>query len=223
MIRNLFSIFDPSTCIHTEELGWIATRLGLVIIPYSYWVASSRYLSLFHTLELIIFKEMKALLGDSKSMISLAFISIFFIVFMVNRVGLLPWVFTVSSHLVFSLTLVLPLWIAYFLWGWVKNTVHSLAHLVPLGTPVALISFIVLIESIRRLIRPLTLSIRLAANIIAGHLLLALMRGAIRVLSPISMVLVVLLQILLILLEAAVAIIQAYVITVLSALYIREV
>lgn len=98
-----------------------------------------------------------------------------------------------------------------------------LAHLVPQGTPWVLLPFMVLVESIRRLIRPGTLSVRLAANIVAGHILLALIRGASRILGVGLFYSIVVLQILLILLETAVAAIQAYVFVVLRVLYLREI
>lgn len=98
-----------------------------------------------------------------------------------------------------------------------------LAHLVPQGTPGALMPFMVLIERIRRIIRPGTLSVRLAANIIAGHLLLALIRGAISIFSAAPGILILTSQVALLTLETAVAGIQAYVFGVLSALYAREV
>lgn len=97
------------------------------------------------------------------------------------------------------------------------------AHLVPLGTPYALMPFIVLIETVRNVIRPLTLSVRLAANIVAGHLLLTLLRSQC---SHISMTLIsflILALVLLATLESAVALIQAYVFGVLSTLYVAEV
>jgi F-type H+-transporting ATPase subunit a len=98
-----------------------------------------------------------------------------------------------------------------------------LAHLVPLGTPSVLMPFIVLIETIRNVIRPGTLAVRLAANIIAGHLLLVLLgnQGVGASISILSVVVFV--QILLLLLESAVAVIQSYVFAVLATLYSREV
>lgn len=59
------------------------------------------------------------------------------------------------------------------------NPSNFLAHLVPTGTPPLLIPFMVIIELVRRVIRPLTLAVRLAANMVAGHLLLVLVRGPI--------------------------------------------
>jgi F-type H+-transporting ATPase subunit a len=97
------------------------------------------------------------------------------------------------------------------------------AHLVPSGTPPALIAFIVLIETASNIIRPITLSVRLAANIIAGHLLITLLgnQGVGLVITMLPLLLGV--QILLIVLESAVALIQAYVFTTLSTLYASEV
>lgn len=97
------------------------------------------------------------------------------------------------------------------------------AHLVPQSTPGALMPFIVVIESISNLIRPGTLAVRLAANIIAGHLLITLLGNQTTVagISIISVLLAV--QILLLILECAVATIQAYVFAVLSTLYSSEI
>lgn len=95
------------------------------------------------------------------------------------------------------------------------------AHIVPYGTPGALLVFMVLIERVRNLIRPLTLAVRLGANIIAGHLLLSLVGGAVRGVVFGSAVYFVLL--LLIVLEMAVAVIQGYVFVTLMVLYFSEV
>lgn len=91
----------------------------------------------------------------------------------------------------------------------------------PQGTPNILIPFIVIIELIRNVIRPLTLSVRLSANIIAGHLLITLMRQSHQILG-ILVVFLVLIQCLLILLEVAVSFIQSYVYSILRVLYSSE-
>jgi len=98
-----------------------------------------------------------------------------------------------------------------------------LAHCVPLGTPPVLMPFMVLIETIRNLIRPGTLAVRLAANIIAGHLLLVLLGNQGPNLSSAFLVILIVTQILLLVLESAVAVIQSYVFAVLATLYSREV
>ena len=93
----------------------------------------------------------------------------------------------------------------------------------PQGTPGPLIPFIVLIETIRNVIRPGTLAVRLAANIIAGHLLLTLLGRTGPSLSFSLVSILLFTQILLLILEAAVAVIQSYVFAVLRTLYAREV
>lgn len=95
-----------------------------------------------------------------------------------------------------------------------------LRHLVPLGCPVGLRPFIVLVERVSLVIRPLTLSVRLIANIVAGHLLLCLLSspfpaGSSRLLISTGLIILVVL-------ERAVAFIQAYVLVTLVALYVQE-
>ena len=69
----------------------------------------------------------------------------------------------------------MPLWLGRIILSIIYQYNNLLAHLVPVGTPRFLIPVIVIIETVRNIIRPLTLSIRLAANIVAGHLLLTLL------------------------------------------------
>lgn len=93
----------------------------------------------------------------------------------------------------------------------------------PLGRPAPLSPFIVLIELVRAVIRPLTLSVRLAANIVAGHLLIVLLSSpATQAGSPL-VILILIALVLLALLERAVATIQAYVFRILRVLYVNEV
>lgn len=134
-----------------------------------------------------------------------------------------PYVFTASSHLAITLALAFPLWLTFILYGWVNHTTHMLAHLVPLGTPPVLMPFMVLIETVSNVIRPGTLAVRLAANMIAGHLLLVLLGNQGPSLSSSLLRVLLITQILLLTLESAVAIIQSYVFAVLATLYSREV
>lgn len=134
-----------------------------------------------------------------------------------------PYIFTSTSHLTLTLALALPLWISFIIYGWLNHTNHIFAHLVPQGTPAVLIPFIVCIETISNVIRPGTLAVRLAANIIAGHLLLTLLGNTGPSLSSIIIRILLITQILLLILESAVAIIQSYVFAVLRTLYSREV
>lgn len=224
MITNLFSVFDPSTNIFNLSLNWIRTFLGLLIIPPIYWFIPSRYHIIWNNVLLTLHKEFKTLLGTGGHRgSSFIFISLFSLILFNNFIGLFPYVFTSSSHLVFTLSLALPLWLAFILYGWINHTQHIFAHLVPQGTPAVLIPFIVCIETIRNVIRPGTLAVRLAANIIAGHLLLTLLGNTGNSLPHFLVILLIGAQIALLVLESAVSIIQSYVFAVLRTLYSREV
>ena len=223
MITNLFSRFDPSSGIFRLPLNWVSCFLGLLFIPFSFWRIPSRWLFIWATLLSSLHKEFKTLLGPTNTGGSLFFSSLFRFIIFNNSLGLLPYVFTGTSHLAVTLRLALPIWLSFIAFGWLNNTNHIFAHLVPLGTPKALIPFMVLIETIRNLIRPAALSVRLSANIIAGHLLLTLLGNIGPYLQDLSLKMLLNAQILLMLLESAVAIIQAYVFAVLILLYAREV
>lgn len=201
----------------------MSTFLGLIFIPYLYWASPSRWSLIWRNIIFTLHKEFKILLQPSHIGASIIFISLFRLILFNNFLGLLPYVFTSSSHIVITLSLSLPLWITLIIFGWLNHTKHIFAHLVPQGTPFVLMPFIVLIETISNVIRPGTLAIRLAANIIAGHLLLTLLGNTGPTLSTSVLMILLTRQILLLILESAVAIIQSYVFAVLRTLYTREI
>jgi len=224
MITNLFSVFDPSSSLFNLSLNWLRTFIGLLIIPITYWFIPNRYQIIWNNILLTLHKEFKTLLGPTGHPGStFIFISLFSLILFNNFIGLFPYIFTRTSHLTLTLTLALPLWLCFIIYGWINHTQHIFAHLVPQGTPAVLIPFIVCIETIRNVIRPGTLAVRLAANIIAGHLLLTLLGNTGPSLSHSLVSLLIIGQIALLVLESAVAIIQSYVFAVLRTLYSREV
>lgn len=223
MITNLFRVFDPSSNIFNFSLNWISSIIGLLLIPPIYWLIPSRYNYLWNKLTLTLHNEFKILLPKSLKGRTLIFITLFSIILFNNFIGLFPYIFTSSSHLIFTLTLSLPIWIGLILNGWLNYTNNIFSHLIPQGTPPILIPFIVCIETIRNLIRPITLAIRLTANIIAGHLLITLLRRTGTSLNNFLLIILIITQIILISLESAVSIIQSYVFSILITLYSREI
>lgn len=219
---NLFSIFDPSTSI-ILSLNWLRRLYVLSFLPVIYWFVPSRINILFFFVIEFLTKEFKVLLRKNLNLYGLLiYICLFFFIILNNFLGMFSYIFTSSSHLLISFTLSLTLWLSFMIYGWLINTEIIFIHLVPQGTPFVLIPFIVIIESIRNIIRPGTLGVRLAANLIAGHLLITLISSTGRFLSFILLMLMLLCQILLIVLEIRVAIIQAYVFSVLRTLYSTE-
>nr|AVE15765.1 ATP synthase F0 subunit 6 [Creobroter sp. JZ-2017] len=225
MMTNLFSVFDPSSNIMNLSINWLSTFIGLMLIPTSMWLIPSRNTMLWNLIINKLHEEFKLLIGKKKinKGSTFMFISIFSIILYNNFMGLFPYIFTSSSHMIMTLTLALPLWLSFMLFGWINNTKHMFAHLVPQGTPGMLMPFMVCIETISNIIRPGTLAIRLAANMIAGHLLLTLLgnTGSTMLMTLLPMLIIT--QVLLLTLESAVAIIQSYVFAVLSTLYSSEV
>nr|ASM82843.1 ATP synthase F0 subunit 6 [Phyllothelys shaanxiense] len=225
MMTNLFSIFDPSSSIMNLSINWLSTFIGLLLIPTSLWLIPSRLMMMWNLIINKLHEEFKLLIGKKKINKGSTFIliSIFSILLYNNFMGLFPYIFTSTSHMTMTLTLALPMWLSFMLFGWINNTKFMFAHLVPQGTPGLLMPFMVCIETISNIIRPTTLAIRLAANMIAGHLLMTLLgnTGSTMMLSLLPLLIIT--QILLLTLESAVAIIQSYVFAVLSTLYSSEV
>nr|AVJ52313.1 ATP synthase F0 subunit 6 [Cryptacrus comes] len=222
MMTNLFSTFDPSTTMNLS-MNWNSTFIGLLIIPSSFWLLPNRMQLIMYKVTNKLHEEFKLLLGPKTKGMSLFMISIFMFIIFNNAMGLLPYVFTSSSHLVFTMTLALPLWLSIMLYGWINNTNHMFMHLVPTGTPTVLMPFMVLIETISNLIRPGSLAVRLTANMIAGHLLMSLLGNNSININNMMIPIIMTIQMILMTFEMAVAIIQAYVFSVLSTLYSSEV
>lgn len=220
MITNLFSIFDPATNIR-NSFNWLSLILWVLFIPISYWFIPNRFNKLILNLVNYIFSEFKPLVLKTPFTLIIS-VSLFFIILFNNAPGLLPFIFTGTRHMRITLRLAFPLWLGIITHGWMFNTSNLLIHLIPNGTPTILIPFIVLIETIRNIIRPLTLAIRLAANIIAGHLLITLLSSATRLCPLYLDPFLFFGQYSLIGLEIAVASIQAYVFRVLITLYTAE-
>nr|URX52894.1 ATP synthase F0 subunit 6 [Glyptotermes sp. 3 AB-2022a] len=223
MMTNLFSVFDPSTSMMNMSINWTSTFLGIMFIPTSMWLTPSRHTMAWNKLLLKLHNEFKTLLGDKIKGSTFLFISLFSLILFNNFLGLFPFIFTSTSHLTMTLTLALPLWVSFMMFGWINNTNHMFEHLVPQGTPAALMPFMVCIETVSNIIRPGTLAVRLTANMIAGHLLLTLLGNNGPTISQSLMGILITAQILLLILESAVAIIQSYVFAVLSTLYSSEV
>nr|YP_010258367.1 ATP synthase F0 subunit 6 [Physoderes impexa]AGO28082.1 ATP synthase F0 subunit 6 [Physoderes impexa] len=222
MMINLFSTFDPATSIHLS-LNWISTLMGIMIMPMLFWTVPSRYNILIKTIWFKLNEEFKTLLGSNNNKKTIMFVGIFMFILFNNMMGLLPYVFTSSSHMVFTITLAVPLWVSLMLFGWINHTQNMLAHLIPEGSPPILMPFMVCIETISNMIRPGALAVRLTANMIAGHLLMSLLGNNMLNMHNYIIPMIMVIQIILLLFEMAVSIIQSYVFSVLGTLYTSEV
>nr|WMV00394.1 ATP synthase F0 subunit 6 [Maoricicada tenuis] len=220
MMTNLFSSFDP--CTGFLSLNWLSSMILLLFLPLVYWYLPNRFIILCNKILLSLNNELNMLMNYKSLGSSLMFLSLFTFILLNNLLGLLPYIFTSSSHLVFTMSLALPLWLSFMIYGFINNVNHMFCHMVPSGTPNILMPFMVIIESISNLIRPGSLAVRLTANMIAGHLLMTLL-GNLPMNYEYYSGMIIIFQILLMLFELAVCMIQSYVFMVLSTLYYSEV
>nr|YP_010934983.1 ATP synthase F0 subunit 6 [Ornithodoros improvisus]WKW52631.1 ATP synthase F0 subunit 6 [Ornithodoros improvisus] len=220
MMTNLFSIFDPSTS-NSLSLNWTSILMMILFIPSMYWLIPSRLHFTWLTITMMLFKEMTNLFSLKMKKFIFIFMTMFWFIMTNNFMGLFPYIFTATSHINLTSLLALPMWLSFMLYGWINQTNHMFMHLVPLGTPMLLSMFMVLIETVSNLIRPLTLAVRLTANMISGHLLLCLLSNIMQNMPSINLIIIPIMIILLIL-EMAVAIIQSYVFITLTSLYLNE-
>nr|QIC54435.1 ATP synthase F0 subunit 6 [Crangonyx forbesi] len=220
MVFNLFSIFDPSTPLFMS-MNWLAVPVTVLLVPKPFWLVSPRMKKMVLLTSSYMMSELTPLSKKNKYTF-ITSVSLFMLILLTNILGLLPFFFTSSSHMSFTTSMALTFWISLILFM-VKNNLNSMmAHLVPSGSPSALIPFMVLIELISNCMRPLTLAVRLAANMTAGHLLMVLLSSAMLKAPALYLPFILPFQIFLISLELAVALIQAYVFSVLSTLYLSE-
>nr|YP_010692669.1 ATP synthase F0 subunit 6 [Homoeocerus bipunctatus]WBV80557.1 ATP synthase F0 subunit 6 [Homoeocerus bipunctatus] len=221
MMTNLFSTFDPSTTMFIS-MNWMSTILCFIMMPLMFWMLPNRLNMLLSMITKSMNNEMKMLMGPNSKGMTLMMVTLFSFILMNNAMGLLPYIFTSSSHLVFTLTMALPLWLSMMMYGWINYTNNMFSHLIPVGTPPVLMPFMVLIETISNLIRPGSLAVRLTANMIAGHLLMSLLGNNSVSATSVMIPLIMMVQIMLMLFETAVSLIQAYVFSILSTLYSSE-
>nr|YP_011017345.1 ATP synthase F0 subunit 6 [Amblyomma dubitatum]WQF69008.1 ATP synthase F0 subunit 6 [Amblyomma dubitatum] len=220
MMNNLFSIFDPSTSFNVS-MNWMSLGFWLILIPFPFWLSSSLFLTSWKILFKKLFQEVSNNMTFMKMKNLLFLIAIFSVILFSNFFGLLPFIFTPSSHLVFTMLYSFPLWISLIVFSLLNKFNKVMSHLVPLGSPIGLSFFMVLIETVSNLIRPITLSVRLTANMISGHLLIHLLSSMMMEIHFFLFMLII--MIMLLVLETAVAFIQSFVFMTLISLYISEV
>nr|YP_010596256.1 ATP synthase F0 subunit 6 [Alnetoidia dujuanensis]WAJ60475.1 ATP synthase F0 subunit 6 [Alnetoidia dujuanensis] len=216
-MTNLFSVFDP--CTGLISLNWVSSIIFTAMLPYKFWLIPNKINFMFTSITKTLQMEMKMLMPYNGT--TLIMLTLFLFILINNLMGLLPYVFTSSSHLIYSLALALPMWFSFMLYGWINKYNSMFSHLVPTGTPAVLMPFMVMIETISNIIRPGSLSVRLTANMIAGHLLMSLLGNNTSSLFLMTSTMVIYVG--LMIFELAVAMIQSYVFMTLSTLYSSEI
>ncbi len=147
--------------------------------------------------------------------------SLFIFILFSNLVGLLPYSFTITSHIIVTFAFALLIFVGVTVLGFVNHGTKYFSMFLPHGTPLWLAPVMVIIELFSYFARPITLSIRLAANMMAGHVVLKVVAGFIMSMGawgilPFSFI------VLMTGFELFIAILQAYIFTVLTCVYLND-
>ena len=148
--------------------------------------------------------------------------SLFMFVLFCNMVGMLPYSFTVTSHIIVTLVMALFIFVAVTIIGFLKHGFKYLSIFVPSGVPAVLLPLITIIEIISYLSRPVSLSVRLFANMMAGHTMLKVFGGFVVSLGILGGWLPLSFSVALTGLEILVAFLQAYVFAILTCIYLND-
>ena len=148
--------------------------------------------------------------------------SLFMFVLFCNMLGMLPYSFTVTSHIIITLIMAIFIFIAITIIGFLKHGFGYLKLFVPSGVPMVLLPLITIIEIISYLSRPVSLSVRLFANMMAGHTMLKVFGGFVISLGMLGGWLPLSFSVALTGLEILVAFLQAYVFAILTCIYLND-
>nr|CCM12459.1 ATP6 [Pedetes capensis] len=224
MNENLFASFITPSMMGLPIIIFIV-MLPTILYPSPNRLFTNRVISLQQWLIKLVLKQMMTIHNTKGRTWSLMLLSLIMFIGSTNLLGLLPHSFTPTTQLSMNLAMAIPLWAGAVVTGFRYKTKASLAHFLPQGTPTPLIPMLVIIETISLFIQPMALAVRLTANITAGHLLMHLIGSATLALLSISFIsaaVTLALLLMLTILELAVALIQAYVFTLLVSLYLHD-
>lgn len=199
-------------------INWLLLR-GERLVP-------NRWQSIMELIHSVMRSVVQENLGSSGQKYFPFVLCLFLFIVMLNILGLFPYIFTPTAHIVITFGLSLSIIIAVILLGFVNFKLNFLSMLMPGGVPLGLAPFLVVIETLSFVVRALSLGVRLAANISAGHLLFGIISGfAFTMLSSGLMILSIFPIMILgfiTLLEIMVAVIQAYVFCLLTTIYLGD-
>lgn len=149
-------------------------------------------------------------------------LTLFMFIITCNLLGMFPFTFTVTSHIAVTFAMAITIFLAITLLGFFKHGFHFLTLFVPKGAPMFLAPLMIVIEFIAYLVRPVSLSIRLAANMTAGHIVMKVIASLILMFGIVVGLLPFALLTILVGFEIFVAVLQAYIFTILTCVYLSD-
>nr|YP_010713462.1 ATP synthase F0 subunit 6 [Haemadipsa yanyuanensis]WDA96163.1 ATP synthase F0 subunit 6 [Haemadipsa yanyuanensis] len=226
MLMDVFSIFDPYefTPIFYNFLCVVVIMTPMFLLMAFNFIWKNKYgvSFIFYLPFIMMMNQCKRSKSSKIKGMSIIIMTLFFMIISINLSGLISFSFSLSSHLFFTLLMSLPLWLSLIISSFLKKKKQFIAHLLPDGAPEWLNPFLIIIETVSIMVRPLTLAFRLAANMTAGHVVLSLMNLYLSLLmnklNLNNMVLMIISSFYL-LFEMMICLIQAYIFCLLLTLY----
>jgi F-type H+-transporting ATPase subunit a len=220
---NLFG-FDLIFTNSSLAMLFAVSALLLMFIPVFITSNSSGNSKLYALIEIVydmINQMVESAAGDKNRKFAPLIFSIFLFVLSCNLLGMLPWSFTATSHIAVTFAMAIGIFIFVTLLGFFKHGANYLSLFLPKGVPVYIAPLLVVIEFFAYIARPISLSIRLAANMIAGHIVLKVL-AAFTVMAGVLGVFPFMLLTILTGFEIFVSILQAYIFAILTCVYLND-
>jgi len=208
------ALFMTFAVLATFALFWVATR-HRTMVP-------SRWQSVAELMYEFVGGMVKDNVGHEGMRYFPFIFTLFMFILFGNVLGLLPYSFTFTSHIIVNATLALFIFVAVTIIGFARHGLHYFSLFCPPGTPLPVAFVLVPIEIMSYFIRPVSLSLRLFANMLAGHVLLKVLAGFVISLGVVFGVVPFAAVFGVTLLEIMVAVIQAYVFALLSCIYLND-
>nr|YP_009024182.1 ATP synthase F0 subunit 6 [Amphiporus formidabilis]AGL46760.1 ATP synthase F0 subunit 6 [Amphiporus formidabilis] len=227
MLSDIFSSFDEQNgnVVGSFFIWFFCVFLFFCFVSV-FWVGGTRLvncLSLF--VEYLWGQSSRSVGGDIRGFSFFVAKFFFFLVFC-NFLGLVPYVFSGTSHLVITFSVAVPLWFSLLLSSLFWSPIGFFSHFLPSGAPAALNPFLVLVETVSVAVRPITLSVRLAANMGAGHIVIGLIGtylvGAMFCSGVVSGVFLFFIESFYFVFEFGICLVQGYIFSLLLVLYSDE-
>ncbi len=234
-LKHLFSLghIGPYEIVFTNSslfmlIALLATAALMLIPTRSRAMIPSRIQSVAEISYEFVANTIRSTAGKEGMKFFPLVFSLFFFVLMVNFLGLLPYGFTVTSHIIVTVALAMLVFLTVIVYGFYKNGLKFFKLFVPSGIPIIILPLIVFIEVLSFFSRPISHSVRLFANMLAGHITLKVFAGFIVMLSALGIggiigaILPLALVVALTALEFLVAFLQAYVFAILTCIYLND-
>ncbi len=244
MTNSIFEQFEIFRIIPIHPIGnldisitnstiFMAIAVGLFYLLYQINIANGklipeRWQSVLEIVYQFIHDLVKDTIGKEGAVYFPFIFTLFIFIAMMNLIGIIPYTFTPTAHIAVTFGLSLTIFLGVTFLGLVKHKADFFSMFLPAGSPIALAPFLIIIEFISHGIKAISLGVRLAANLTAGHLLFAILSGFTwkLLIAGSYFTVISIFPFLIILfitgLELAVAVIQVYVFCILTSIYIND-